>query len=370
MELPARQSDAAVLFNFLEPLSGEIASFPVSRYINSMKSLPIPKAVRDYSQVQCGDNLDLLMHLPSRSVDLVAIDPPFHSGRRFNGSFDDTHASMADYVAFMRPRCEELRRVLRPTGSFYYHCDRHASHHVRLLLDEIFSASRFRAEIIWRRTNAKGLAFRGYPHNHDTIYYYTVSERFTWHRPYRAQDPEYIRRFYRFVDPQTGRRYRLSDLTNPNPDRPNLTYEWHGHTRVWRWTRERMIEAEKRGLIHYTGSGLACQKRYLDEMKGRPVDSLWDDIPPLQAHATERVGYPTQKPVALLKRIIEASSNPGDLVLDAFCGSGTTLVAALRLGRRALGMDSSPMACALATQRVDQLASEGANAPSPPHGID
>lgn len=316
----------------------------------------MPRAARSLlvaGRLHCGDNLAVLPTLPSRSIDLVCIDPPFHSRRRYDDFFDDRHASPADYVAFLRPRLQELARVLKRTGTLYCHCDRHASHHVRLLLDEVFGASHFRGEIIWRRTNAKGLAFRGYPHNHDIIYCYTASSRFTWHRPYRAHDPDYVRRFYRFVEPGTGRRYRLSDLTNPNNDRPNLTYEWNGHVRVWRWTRQRMEEAERRGLLHYTSTGLACQKRYLDEMKGCPVDSIWDDIPPLQAQSAERVGFPTQKPVALLERMIAASSNPGDGVLDAFCGSGTALVAAHRLGRRWVGIDRSEAAVTLAAQRLE-----------------
>ncbi len=300
----------------------------------------------------CGDNLALLPALPDRFVDLVAIDPPFNSNRDF-AHYDDRHGSTDGYIAFLEPRLRQLARVLGPTGSLYCHCDHHASHHVRLLLDGLL---RFRSEIVWRRTNAKGLAFRGYPNNHDTILYYTVSDRFTFHRPYRALDDDYVRRFYRHIEPATGRRYRLSDLTNPNPDRPNLTYEWNGHIRVWRWTRERMEEAHRRGLIHYTRTGLACQKRYLDEMKGRPVDSIWDDIPPVAANATERLGYPTQKPLALLERIVAASSNPGDVVLDAFCGSGTALIAAQNLGRRWIGMDVSPTAVALARQRLAAIA--------------
>jgi len=298
----------------------------------------------------CGDNLDLLRTLPERCIDLVAIDPPFNSNRDY-AHYDDRHGSAGAYVAFLEPRLRQLARVLKATGSLYCHCDHHAGHHARRLLDGLL---RFRSEIVWRRTNAKGLSFRGYPNNHDTILYYTASERFTFHRPYRALDEEYVRRFYRHVEPETGRRYRLSDLTNPNPDRPNLTYEWNGHVRVWRWTRTRMEEAHRRGLIHYTRTGLACQKRYLDEMKGRPVDTVWDDVAPVAAQAAERLGYPTQKPLALLERIVAASSNPGDVVLDAFCGSGTALVAAQKLGRRWIGMDVSPAAVALARRRLEE----------------
>jgi site-specific DNA-methyltransferase (adenine-specific) len=316
--------------------------------------MPMPAPAQRRAELEtevllCGDNLGLLRLLPDRCVDLVAIDPPFNSNRDY-AHYDDRHGSADAYAAFLGPRLRELARVLKATGSLYCHCDHHAGHHVRLMLDELL---RFRSEIIWRRTNAKGLAFRGYPNNHDTIFYYTASDRFTFHRPYRALDEGYVRRFYRHVEAETGRRYRLSDLTNPNPDRPNLTYEWNGHVRVWRWTRERMEEAHRRGLIHYTRTGLACQKRYLDEMKGRPVDTVWDDIAPVAAQAAERLGYPTQKPLALLERIVAASSNPGDVVLDAFCGSGTALVAARKLGRRWIGMDVSPAAVALAARRLE-----------------
>lgn len=327
---------------------------------------PGPESIPATQAVWQSDNLAVLSRLPHASVDLVYLDPPFHSRRRYTlgkgasqrPAFDDRHPSVTAYVSFLRSRLVELRRLLRPTGSLWFHCDRHAAHHVRLLLDEVFGPARFRAEIIWRRINAKGHAFRGFPHNHDTLLWYTAGPRFTWHRPYRPLDSAYVERFYRFTEPGTGRRYRLGDLTNPNPDRPRLTYAWNGHVRVWRWTRQRMQDAHDRGLLHYTRTGLACQKRYLDEMKGRPVDSLWDDIAPVSAASAERTGYPTQKPVALLERIIAASSNPADLVLDPFCGSGTALLAAHRLARRALGIDACPEACALAVQR---LAAAGAD---------
>lgn len=161
-----------------------------------------------------------------------------------------------------------------------------------------------------------------------------------------------MNQFYRYTEPVTGRRYRLSDLTNPNRNRPNLTYEWHGHKRVWRWTKERMHEAEAKGLIHYSSTGLASQKRYLDEMEGSPVDTIWDDIKPVQAQASERLGYPTQKPEALLERIINESSNDGDTVLDPFCGCGTTIAVAQKLGRRWIGIDITHLAINLMKRRL------------------
>ncbi len=315
----------------------------------------------DTRVIYCGDNLEQLRKLPDTCVDLIYIDPPFNSNRTYEvfwgetkemRAFDDRHESTRAYIEFMRPRCVELARVLKKTGSFYYHCDWHASHYVKVMLDQIFSEKNFQSEIIWKRTNAKGLAFKGYPNNHDTIFYYGGGEELTWKRPFKEYDPEYLKKFYRFVEEGTGRRFRLSDLTNPNPDRPNLTYDWNGHKRVWRWTKERMEEADKQGIIHYSSTGLASQKRYLDEMQGQPIDTIWDDIQPIQAQAAERLGYPTQKPLRLLERIIQASSNENDIVLDAFCGCGTALVAAQNSGRQWIGIDISPTACRVMAKRL------------------
>ena len=262
------------------------------------------------------------------------------------------HNDVTAYLTMMAPRLVELRRVLKPAGSLYLHCDPTAGHYLKVLMDAVFGAVNFRNEIAWRRTNAKGLAFRGYPRDHDVLLYYVKGDSFVWNRPFISHDPSYLEQFYRFVETETGRRYRLSDLTNPNRDRPNLTYEWKGHTRVWRWTKERMAEADRQGIIHYSSTGFPSQKRYLDEMQGRAVDSVWEDIEPIQAQAKERLGYATQKPEALLERIITASSNPGDVVLDPFCGCGTAVVAAHRLGRRWAGIDITWLAVALMRNRL------------------
>ena len=330
-----------------------------------------------------GDNLDILRGINSESVDLIYLDPPFNSNRNYaapvgsaaaGAAFKDTWTlsdldvawmgliadeqpamykvleaaglthgkGMQSYLCMMAVRLLEMRRVLKDTGSIYLHCDPTASHYLKLLMDSIYANDNFRSEITWRRANAKGLAFKGYPNNADILLYYSLSDEFAWNRPFLPHDPEYVEKFYRHVDPDSGRRYRLGDLTNPNRDRPNLTYEWNGHTRVWRWTRERMQEADEKGLIHYSSTGLANQKRYLDEMSGVPVDTIWDDIP--QVLGNERVGYPTQKPLALLDRIIKASSNKDDVVLDPFCGCATACVAAENLERRWIGIDISPKA--------------------------
>ena len=340
-----------------------------------------------------GDNLDIMRGMNGESVDLIYLDPPFNSNRDYaapigsaaaGAAFKDTwtlsdvdlawHGEIAEseqalyaiidaaglahgkgmksYLIMMAVRLLEIRRVLKDTGSLYLHCDTTAGHYLKMLLDSLLGQDRFRSQITWRRTNAKGLAFKGYPNNSDTLLYFTKSDSFVWNRPFLPHDEDYVKRFYRHVEPETGRRYRLSDLTNPNRDRPNLTYEWNGHNRVWRWTQDRMQQAHEDGLIHYSSTGLASQKRYLDEMKGNPVDTIWEDIRPIQAQSAERTGYPTQKPLALLERIIEASSNEGDVVLDPFCGCATACVAAEKLGRQWAGIDISPNALVQVNNRL------------------
>jgi DNA modification methylase len=322
----------------------------------------------DTQVIYCGDNLDKLRELPNACVDLIYIDPPFNSNRdyeifwgdtREKRAFEDRHESNRAYIEFMRPRVEQLARVLKKTGSLYYHCDWHASHYVRVMLDQIFGENGFRSEIIWRRNLAKGLAFKGFPNNHDTIYYYTAGPDFTWNRQYIAYDPDNLDERtigkYRHRDAD-GRLYRLDNLINPNPDRPNLTYEFLGVTRVWRWTKERMQAAYEAGLVVQTRPGTVPQlKRYLDEQEGRPIDDIWVDIPPINSQAEERIGYPTQKPLPLLERIIRASSEPDDLILDAFCGCGTALVAAQNLDRRWIGIDISPTACRVMADRLEKV---------------
>jgi site-specific DNA-methyltransferase (adenine-specific) len=257
------------------------------------------------------------------------------------------------YLVMMTIRLVELHRVLKPTGSLYLHCDPTMSHYIKIVLDQIFGPTNFRNEIVWRRTNAKGLAFTRFASNHDIILRYSKSEKWVWNPQYGEYDPEYLRKFYRYTEPETERRYRLADLTNPNKDRPNLTYEFLGVTRVWRWTKERMQKAYNSGLILQSEPGAVPRlKRYLDEQEGTSVDDIWDDILPIQAQAKERLGYETQKPLALLERIISASSKKGDVVLDPFCGCGTAVVAAQKLGRKWIGIDITHLAINLMRNRL------------------
>ena len=346
--------------------------------------------------IWAGDNLDILRGMNSECVDLIYLDPPFNSNRDYEapvgsaaagaafkdtwtlsdldvawmGLIADEHPAVANllhtaslthgkgmqsYLTMMAVRLLEMRRVLKETGSIYLHCDPTSSHYLKLSMDSVFGRGNFRSDITWKRTNAKGLAFKGYPNNADILLYYSRSDQFSWNRSFQPHDQSYVDKFYKYVESETGRRYRLSDLTNPNKNRPNLTYEFLGVTRVWRWTRQRMQEAYDQGLVVQQRPGaIPAQKRYLDEMQGNPVDTIWDDIKPIQAGSSEQVGYPTQKPLALLERIIAVSSNPGDVVLDPFCGCATACVAADRLGRKWVGIDISPKAAELVNLRLQQ----------------
>ena len=324
-----------------------------------------PSALLDTRVIYCGDNLEQLAKLPDACVDLIYIDPPFNSNRNYEvfwgetkekRSFEDRHESTRAYIDYMRPRCQQLHRVLKKTGSFYYHCDWHADSYVRVMLDQIFGENSFATHIIWRRTNAKGLASKSFPNNHDSIFYYHNGDEHTFNRVYLPHSEELIKKHYANIEPGTGRRYTLGDLTNPNPDRPNLEYEFLGFKKVWRWTKERMQEAYEKGLvIQPKPDSIPRVKRYLDEQPGVPVDSVWTDIPPINSQAHEDLGYPTQKPLGLLERIINASSNPNDIILDAFCGCGTALVAAQNLNRQWIGIDISPTACRVMAKRLKDV---------------
>lgn len=277
------------------------------------------------SLIYCGDNLQKLKDLPDECVDLIYIDPPFNSNRNYEIFWEDTQEKRAfedrfgdaqHYINWMRPRVIELYRVLKNTGSFYYHCDWHAGHYVKVMLDQIFGFENFRNEIVWHykfRMMANRYIFN---RKHDTIFFYAKSAETT-----------------------------LNMLTEP-------------------WTREEIITTRKQAI--YTdetgrewiwmpgGKGHSKnKKKYLDDIikEGKALDDVWD-MPIISSSAKERLGYPTQKPLALLERIIKASSNEDEVVLDAFCGCGTTLVAARKLKRRWIGIDISPTACRVMAKRL------------------
>jgi len=265
---------------------------------------------------------------------------------------------MLAYLAMMAPRLLELRRVLKGTGSIYLHCDPTASHYLKVLMDGVFGGENFRNEVVWERTTSKGLMTRRLPTNHDLLLCYQKSDGATWNmnalfEPYdEANLDEKTKQKYTHRD-EHGRLYQLTDLTNPNRNRPNLTHEFLGMTKVWRWTRERMQKAYESGLVVQPSLGSVPRfKRYLDEQRGKPLGDVWTDIPPLNSQAQERLGYPTQKPEALLERVIMTSSSEDDVVLDPFCGCGTTVSAAQKLGRRWIGIDVTHLAVGLIKIRL------------------
>jgi hypothetical protein len=298
-------------------------------------------------------------------VKLVYIDPPFDTGADFSyrvqvgdaavdklpsileeHAYRDTWGSgRTSYLRMLYERLLLIHDLLAEDGHLFLHIGPNVSHYAKLLLDEIFGPDSFVNEIVWQRTLSKSLMSVRLPSNHDVLFVYRKSAAAEWNEQavFQPYDPDDLdektagKYSHREAD---GRVYRLDNLTNPNPDRPNLTYEFLGVTRVWRWTQERMRNAHDAGLIVQTKAGAVPQlKRYLDEQRGRPLGDVWTDIPPLNSQAIERVGYGTQKPEALLSRVVELASKPNDLVADFFLGSGTTVVAAERLGRRWIGCD-------------------------------
>jgi DNA modification methylase len=281
---------------------------------------------------------------------------------------------MMAYLAMMAVRLLELHRVLKPTGSLYLHCDPTASHYLKLLLDGVFGGDRFRSEVIWKRTSAHNSAKRWGP-IHDTILFVSKSANYTWNRTYTAYDEDYLRRYYRHQD-SDGRKYRLSDLTASGTRNGESGKEWKGfnpttHGRHWgipQIVKNQFPDApadiktlgwldllDSQRLVEMTGEGTGWPhfRRYLDKMEGQSPQDIIDDIPPLSQRHAERLGYPTQKPLALLERIIAASSNEGDVVLDPFCGCGTAVHAAQKLGRQWLGIDVTHLAVGLIEKRMN-----------------
>jgi DNA modification methylase len=352
-----------------------------------------------------GDNLDVLRrHIADESVDLIYLDPPFNSNASYNvlfqehsgeraaaqiQAFEDTwhwdesaalsyeetvehggkvgqalqafrmllgDSDMLAYLAMMAPRLLELWRVLRPTGSLYLHCDPTASHYLKLLLDAAFGAENFRNEVIWKRSHAHSDGRQGARHYGrvtDSLLFYGKSSKTTWNTQHVPYDESYIERDYRRTDAD-GRRYRISDLSGPGgAAKGNPFYEVLGVKGYWRYSKEKMQELIKQGRVIQTRPGAVPQyKRYLDEMPGVPLQNLWTDLPVLNNRSKEALGYPTQKPEALLERIISVSSNPGDTVLDPFCGCGTTIAASQTLGRRWIGIDITHLAINLIKARM------------------
>lgn len=358
-----------------------------------------------------GDNLDILReHIRDETVDLIYLDPPFNSNANYNvlfkspkghsstaqiEAFEDTwhwneqaerefaelvrqpntdvsemmqalrrflgENDMMAYLTMMANRLLELHRVLKPTGSLYLHCDPTASHYLKIVLDGVFGKENYQNEIIWKRTSVHSDSLT-WSRVQDTVLFYTKSAQYIWNVPFESHDAEYLADKYRHNDQDERGVYRLDNMTSPNP-RPNMMYEWMGFPwpeKGWRFERATMEKLHSEGRIWYPtkadGSPDTSKrpqiKRYLNEMSGKVMGAVWTDIAPINSQAQERLGYPTQKPLALLERIINASSNEGDVVLDPFCGCGTAVHAAQKLKRNWLGIDITHLAVSLIEKRM------------------
>ena len=366
------------------------------------------------NQLFYGDNLEVLRkHIRDESVDLCYIDPPFNSKRNYNQIYNnvgkedqaqaqafmdtwtwDDHAnqglaeiqdnylghftgqsidlisglskvlgkgSLLAYLVGMTLRIVEIHRVLKPTGSFYLHCDSSASHYLKIILDAIFCSQGgdFLSEIVWKRISARSDSHK-WNNIHDTILFYSKSNKFTWNRQYTDYDKSYTDKFYRHIEEVTGRRFRISDLTAAGTRNGQSGKPWKGIDPAskgnhWKYTIERLDELDKEGRIHYPKKkgGVPGYKRYLDEMEGVAIQSIINDISPLSAQSAEKLGYPTQKPESLLERIIKASSNEGDIILDAYCGCGTTIAVAEKLNRSWIGVDITYKSISLILKRLE-----------------
>ncbi len=344
-----------------------------------------------------GDCLTIMMDMPSASVDLIYLDPPFNSNRQYNAIYKDetgrqlpdqieafcdmweldaerervirampvlmrdagiddavaefwklwmralrdTQPRLLAYLSYMAQRLLVMHKLLKPTGSIYLHCDPTASHYIKALMDAVFGHDNFRNEIIWQRYGAHNDA-RRYGNITDTILFYSKSNHYIWQNLSTPLDPNYVRRAYRHED-ERGR-YRTAPLHAGGLTGGGYEYEFMGFKREWRYPEHRMKDLEAEGRIRQSTKrngekGIPERKVYLDGNKGKPLTNMWTDIPSLAGRNKERIGYATQKPLALLERIIKASSNPGDVVLDPFCGCATTLEAAHSLDRRWIGID-------------------------------
>jgi DNA modification methylase len=320
-----------------------------------------------------GDNLEYLRTIPSGSIDLIYIDPPFFSGRTYNVIWGDTNevrtfydiweGGIDSYLIWFNARLWEMRRVLAKTGSIYVHCDWHASHYIKAEMDKIFGYENLINEITWQRTlNPKGSQFemRRLGVAIDSILWYSKTKN------YKINEKEIRRQLF---DNEIKEKYPHKDENGrfyPGPIirgksmglRPNLVYEYKGFTPKiygWRVTKDKLIKIDNKGNLGWSSNGIPFRKLRPEDDKGEPIYNLWTDINRVYANSPDAIGYPTQKPEALLERIIKASSNEGDVVADFFCGGGTTLAMAMKLKRKFIGCDSSRIAASVTLDRLVKL---------------
>ena len=341
-----------------------------------------------------GDNKLILSSLKSgalrRQIEdvgglkLIYIDPPFDIGADFSMDIEiggetfhkepnlleqiayrDTWGRGADsFISMIYERLILMRDLLHEEGSIYVHTGPNVNHHMRAILSEVFGADRFEREIIWQRVSARSHG-NYYPATHDSILFCRRGDRAIWNQQYTPVRDELVESHYNNVEEGTGRKFTLDNCLNQNPDRPNLRYELNGHVRTWRWTKDKMNALIKEGRIVFTSSGMPRFKRYLDESKGVPLQSIWSDIKPVNSQAGQDTGYNTQKPEDMLERILLSSSNEGDLVADFFCGSGTTAAVAEKLGRKWICTDLGKFAIHTTRKRIIGVQRESKDAGKP-----
>jgi site-specific DNA-methyltransferase (adenine-specific) len=351
-----------------------------------------------------GDNLEVLRkYIKDESIDLCYIDPPFNSKRNYNQIYNnlgkedqaqaqafvdtwtwDNHAnealeeiqsnyqgkftsqtidlidgltkvlgkgSLLAYLVSMTLRIVEIHRVLKSTGSFYLHCDPTASHYLKIVLDTIFCSQGgdYIAEITWERTSAHSDS-KTFANTTDVIFLYS-KRILMFNQQFKPYSEEYLKKYYKHQDGKG--RFLDRDLTAGGLSGGGYNYDWKGIKKLWRCPIETMQKYEEQNKLYYTRNGTPRLKQYLEEMPGVPLTNLWNDIPPINSQASERLGYPTQKPEALLERIIKASSNKGDVILDAYCGCGTTIAVAERLERNWIGIDITYQSISLMLKRLE-----------------
>lgn len=333
-----------------------------------------------------GDNLETLKQIDTDTVDLIYLDPPFFSNRNYEviwgdegevRSFQDRWSGGIDhYISWLKERVSEMHRILKPTGSIFLHCDWHADSYIRVeILDKIFGTSNFRNKVTWKRSDTHNDAKKQFPNISDDIFFYSKSGKYTFNTQYTEHNPKTLREWYQYLEfadgtirkltdeenknqivPAGARRFNADNMASPNP-RPSLMYEYKGYsypTKGWRYSLETMqkLDSENKLLYPKEKTGRIMLKRYLDEQKGAVVGDLWIDIDQIRAAKSELIGYPTQKPEALMQRIIEAATNENDLVLDPFVGGGTTVAVADKLNRRWIGIDQSVQAIKVTELRM------------------
>lgn len=361
-----------------------------------------------------GDNLDIMRsYIPNESIDMVYLDPPFNSHAEYNILFKESSGKGSDaqiqafsdfwhwdiqakhaydyltldapnqnvanlmealfkflgkndmlaYLVMMGVRLLELHKVLKQTGSIFPHCDPTSSHYLKILLDSIFDVKNFRNEIVWKRTSAHTGEGKILTHGsiHDVLLFYSKGEKYTFNPQYTPHDPKYLETFYRHVD-QNDRRYRIDNLKASGIRHGDSGKPWHGidpsnEGMHWKYRVQDLDELEKKGRIYFPKKvgGVPAYIRYLDEMSGVLLQDIWTDIPPISSQAKERMGFQTQKPMALLERIIKSCSNEGDWILDPFCGCGTAIIAAERLNRHWVGIDITWLAINLVKGRLNDM---------------